>query len=202
MKQFISEITGTDMQDADDEDEKILTIDKVKELAKKGDDLMWDDFDGYTFTEGGFGLYIRTYTVEEGYSLYIGGGGPDDKPMYIDLSGKGKGRIDIRYESVDEFLGEKIPLHTVNSENGNLLTIEKVKELAKKGEDLTWSDFEEFSGVDVGSGMYIMVYPVEDTDYRVTVGGSPDRKPMYIHFGKGDGNYIDLRKDSIDDFLS
>lgn len=202
MKQFISEITGTDMQDADDEDEKILTIDKVKELAKKGDDLMWDDFDGYTFTEGGSGLYIRTYTVEEGYSLYIGGSSLYEKPMYIYLSGKGKGRIDIRYESVDEFLGEKVPLYAVDSENGNLLTIEKVKELAKKGEDLTWSDFEEFSGVDVGSGMYIMVYPVEDTDYRVTVGGSPDRKPMYIHFGKGDGNYIDLRKDSIDDFLS
>lgn len=195
---FINGIRGVETFDV----QEIIPLDTIKELAKKGDDLTWDDFDGYTFTEGGFGLYIRTYTVEEGYSLYIGGGGPDDKPMYIDLSGKGKGRIDIRYESVDEFLGEKVPLYAVDSENGNLLTIEKVKELAKKGEDLTWSDFEEFSGVDVGSGMYIMVYPVEDTDYRVTVGGSPDRKPMYIHFGKGDGNYIDLRKDSIDDFLS
>ena len=195
---FINGIRGVETFDV----QEIIPLDTIKELAKKGDDLMWDDFDGYTFTEGGSGLYIRTYTVEEGYSLGIGGGSPYEKPMYIHF-GKGDGNyIDLRYDSVDEFLGEKVPLYAVDSENGNLLTIEKVKELAKKGEDLTWSDFEEFSGVDVGSGMYIMVYPVEDTDYRVTVGGSPDRKPMYIHFGKGDGNYIDLRKDSIDEFLS
>lgn len=87
--------------------------------------------------------------------------------------------------------------------DGKLLTIDKIKELSKKGDDLTWSDFEDYYGVDVGSGLYIMHYTVEGTDYSVTVGGgSPYEKPMYIHFGKDDGNYIDLRKDSIDEFLS
>lgn len=107
-------------------------------------------------------------------------------------------------EEMKQFISEitGTDVQDADDEDEKILTIDKVKELAKKGDDLTWSDFEEFSGMDVGSGMYIMVYPVEGTDYRVTVGGSPDRKPMYIHFGKGDGNYIDLRKDSIDEFLS
>lgn len=200
---YIEQIKNSAMFYAAERDGKLITLDKVKELAKKGDDLTWSDFEDYYGVDVGSGLYIMYYAVEgTDYSVTVGGDNPYEKPMYIRF-GKGDGNyIDLRYDSLYEILGEKIPLYAVDSENGNLLTIEKVKELAKKGEDLTWSDFEEFSGVDVGSGMYIMVYPVEDTDYRVTVGGSPDRKPMYIHFGKGDGNYIDLRKDSIDEFLS
>lgn len=87
--------------------------------------------------------------------------------------------------------------------DGKLITMDKVKELARKGEELTWSDFESYYGVDVGSGLYIMVYAVDGTDYTVSVGGgSLNEKPMYIHFGSGDGNYIDLRYDSVDDFLN
>lgn len=195
MKQFIGEITGTAVRDADDEDVKILTIYKVKELAKKGDDLTWSDFDGYTFTEGGSGLYIKSYSVEGGYNLMIGGEGRETKPMYIYLTGNGKQRIDIRYDSIDDFLAD--------DKGENLLTMDKVKELAKKGDDLTWSDFEAFSGADVGSGLYIMAYHVEGTDYTVAVGGgSLDEKPMYIHLGRVNGNYIDIRYDSIDDFLN
>ncbi|MDE6131754.1 MAG: hypothetical protein K2G04_00045, partial [Oscillospiraceae bacterium] len=100
---FINGIRGVETFDVQD----VIPLDKVKELAQKGDDLMWEDFDGYAFTEGGSGLYIRFYSVEDGYSLTIGGGDPNDKPMYIYLSGNGKERIDIRYDSVDEFLKEK-----------------------------------------------------------------------------------------------
>lgn len=194
MKQFIGEITGTAVHDAADEDVKILTMDKVRELAKKGDDLTWSDFDGYTFTEGGSGLYIKSYAVEGGYNLMIGGEGRETKPMYIYLTGNGKQRIDIRYDSIDDFL--------VDDKGENLLTMDKVKELAKKGGDLTWSDFEAFDGEDMGSGIYIMVYHVEGTDYTVVVGGgSLDRKPDYIRLGDENGNYIDIRYDSVDDFL-
>lgn len=101
---FINEVKGLVTYDAEDEDEKILTIDKVKELAQKGDDLMWDDFDGYTFTEGGSELYIKSYAVEGGYNLMICGEGRETKPMYIYLSDGKEKRIDIRYDSIDEFL--------------------------------------------------------------------------------------------------
>lgn len=103
---YIGEIKGTAASDANDKSGNLLTIDKVKELAKKGDDLTWSDFDGYTFTEGGSGLYIRSYAVEGGYNLMVSGTGRETKPMYIYLSCEGKGKIDIRYDSIDEFLNE------------------------------------------------------------------------------------------------
>ena len=103
---YIEQIKNAAMFDAAQKDGKILTIDKVKELAKKGDDLTWSDFDGYTFTEGGSGLYIKSYSVEGGYNLMIGGGGRETKPMYIYLSDGNDNIIDIRYDSIDEFLNE------------------------------------------------------------------------------------------------
>lgn len=180
-----------------------LTIEKVKELSQKGDALDWSDFTDFSGTDIGSGLFIMSYDVEgTDYTVLVGGAGVDVKPMYISLCGADGKEIDIRRDSVEEFLGEKVPLNAAERENANLLTLDKVKELAKKGEDLTWSDFEEFSGTDMGSGLYIMVYNVKDTDYIVAVGGgSINENPMYIHFGK-DGNYIDLRTDSLDDYLN
>ncbi len=101
---YIEQIKNSAMFNTAKEDGKILTIDKVKELAKKGDDLTWSDFDGYTFTEGGSGLYIKSYSVEGGYNLMIGGSGRETKPMYINLSDGNGNLIDIRYDSVDDFL--------------------------------------------------------------------------------------------------
>lgn len=173
-----------------------LTFEKVKKLAEKGDKLDWSDFENFSGTEVGSGLFIMAYSVENtDYWVHIGGV-PGEKPWYVYLSEDwNEQRIDIRYDSIDDFLAD--------DKVENLLTIDKVKELAKKGDDLTWSDFEAFDGTDVGSGSYIMVYAVYGTDYTVAVGGgSLDQKPMYIHFGSGDGNYIDIRYDSIDDFLN
>ncbi len=78
----------------------------------------------------------------------------------------------------------------------------KVKELAKKGDDLMWSDFDGYAFTEGGSGIYIKLYEIEGTDYTVAVGGVPDKKPMYINLGDENGNYIDIRYDSVDDFLN
>lgn len=83
------------------------------------------------------------------------------------------------------------------------LTLKKVKELAKKGEDLSWSDFERFDHEDIGSGLYIYAFDV-DEDYRLLIGGgSPDIKPYYIMLTlkTDDSEYIDIRTDSVDDFI-
>ena len=47
--------------------------------------------------------------------------------------------------------------------DGNLLTLDKVLELSAKGEDLTWSDFEQYESKDVGSGLYIYFYDIDDS---------------------------------------
>lgn len=60
------------------------------------------------------------------------------------------------------------------------LTMEKLKALVSaKGKELTWSDFEQFEGQDIGSGLYIMEYPI-DAAFRLVVGGVPNEKPWYI----------------------
>lgn len=45
------------------------------------------------------------------------------------------------------------------------LTISKVKELMNKGDNLTFGDFEQYDGEDIGSGFFIMRYEVEPNHY-------------------------------------
>lgn len=90
-----------------------------------------------------------------------------------------------------------------NASNTNNLTMDKVKELAKKGDELTWSDFEAYDGNDIGSGLIIISYQI-NSDYFVLIGGvGKDVKPMYIRLVKGDDmdEYIDIRYENIDSFI-
>lgn len=83
------------------------------------------------------------------------------------------------------------------------LTIEKVKELAKKGEDLSWEDFNDYQGTSIGSGLYILEYDIDDEYYLVIGGVSTEEKPMYIYLEKSSNSdkYIDIRTDDISDFI-
>lgn len=83
---------------------KRLTLDDIVFLSEKGNDLTWDDFDGYQYTETGSGLLIRLYPVDERYGLSVGGA-PGKKLSYILLSdGINGASIDIRTEDVKAFL--------------------------------------------------------------------------------------------------
>ncbi len=85
-----------------------LTLEKVTELSKKGEDLTWKDFEAYDYIETGSGLYIRIYDINDDYSLSIGGGSSLSSPMYIYLTYKKTAyqRIDIRYNDVESFTEE------------------------------------------------------------------------------------------------
>lgn len=172
--------------------DEAFTLEKVKKLAEKGDNLDWSDFENFSGTEVGSGLFIMAYNVENtDYWVHVGGV-PGEKPWYVYLSKSEDWdkRIDIRYDSVDDFLRDKT------------LTMEKVRELAKKGDDLMWDDFDGYNFTEGGSGLYIRSYVVEG-GYNLMIGGdgSLADKPMYIYLG-GKGKRIDIRYDSIDEFLS
>jgi len=86
------------------------------------------------------------------------------------------------------------------------LTLEKVKELAKKGDNLSWKDFKSFEGKEVGSGLYIMAYPIDDK-YAVTIGGGGlESKPKYIYLNYNNNaekeKYIDIRHDDVEKFIN
>lgn len=66
------------------------------------------------------------------------------------------------------------------SEQKKKLTLDYVKALSDKGWELDWKDFEGFEGEDIGSGMYVMYYPI-DEEYSLYVRGkSLDEKPEYV----------------------
>ena len=87
---------------------KRLTLDDVVFLAQKGMDLDWEDFESYTYTETGFGLYIRVYEIDKRFSVWIGGSGCYEKSFYIHLNiNDGSGAfINLRTDSVEEFIAE------------------------------------------------------------------------------------------------
>lgn len=186
---YISEIRGVDADDA--ETQNLIIMKEVRELAEKGDDLDWVDFAKYYGVEAGSGLYIMAYEIKGmDYSVTIGGV-PNEKPWYIYLNGENDSRIDIRYDSVDEFL----------KENKDMLSLDTIKELAKKGDDLMWDDFDGYSFTEGGSGLYIRFYSVED-GYSLSIGGGgPNDKPMYIYLSGNGKERIDIRYDSVEEFL-
>lgn len=66
------------------------------------------------------------------------------------------------------------------------LTTKDIIELAKKGDALTWSDFEGYVHEDVGSGLYIWEFKIEEgSGYTLRVGGVPPQKPSYIMLYRG-----------------
>jgi len=73
----------------------------------------------------------------------------------------------------------------------NKLSLEKVIELSKKCNELSWEDFGKYDSIEIGSGLYIRHYGI-------------DEKPMYIYLIKvnNSDNYIDIRIDNIGDFIS
>ena len=84
------------------------------------------------------------------------------------------------------------------------LTIERVIRLAEnRGEELTWSDFQMYSGRDVGSGLFILLYEI-DENFELRIGGVPTVEPMYIRLvTKSDrDNYIDIRTEDVEKFLA
>lgn len=89
----------------------------------------------------------------------------------------------------------------------NPLTIDKLKAIyAAKGTNIDWSDFDEFEGEDVGSGVYLMCYPIDD-EYSLYVSGrSLDEKPDSVilkrkYQGKDFADY-DVLLGDLDGFLA
>ena len=76
------------------------------------------------------------------------------------------------------------------------LFIDNVIELSAKGESLTWSDFAQYECVETGSGLYILLYDIDDT-FQLIIGGNgnTEETPMYIRLAlKIDiDTYVDVR---------
>ena len=177
-----------------------LTLEKLREICG-GDPskLTWSDFEGYEAKDVGSGLYILEYSIEGAYTLLIGGV-PEEEPMYMifSLIGRDDG-IDIREGGLEDYLNTEFGTTMTHMP----LTIEKLKSLVnEKGKDLTWSDFEQFESTSFGSGLLYLQYGIEGS-YTLTIGGVPDMEPYIMELHAAGQYYaIDIREDSIDEYLS
>lgn len=73
----------------------------------------------------------------------------------------------------------------------------------KKGEALTWSDFEGYAYEEAGSGLYIRVYDVNEECYVMVGGPSLEESPLYVRLvSRDDGEqYVELREGGLEGFL-
>ncbi len=89
----------------------------------------------------------------------------------------------------------------VVSQEGRL-TLDDVVLLSQKGDALTWSDFERYQGREIGSGLYIMRYEIDDL-FDVLVGGYSDETPWYIYLcvNSESEDRIDIRTEDVSTFI-
>ena len=152
---------------------KSMTLDDVRALAKKGDDLLFEDFQKYkgVNVSSNFDSYIMVYGVEGGYRLIVRSE-QSGKPDSVNLESiweSGGGGIDIRYGNINEFLS-KWPI------------IMQVKD-----------------GTATPSGVTVTLKNVTDTEYtygesytvqRKTDNGWVDVEPVIENYGFDDIAYM------------
>lgn len=86
------------------------------------------------------------------------------------------------------------------------LTLDDVIRLSQKGEALTWSDFAQYEYTDVGSGLYIHRYQIDDM-FQLSIGGVPESPPLYMvldYAANADANLylsIDIRTEDVEKFI-
>lgn len=81
------------------------------------------------------------------------------------------------------------------------LTKDDVIRLSRKGDALTWSDFENYEYTDIGSGLFVWEFIIDD-DLRLLVGGvGLETKPGYIRLKGSNRKDIDIRYEDPEDFI-
>ena len=83
------------------------------------------------------------------------------------------------------------------------LTLDTLIEMCKNDPSaLSWSDFEQYESAEVGSGLYILQYIIEDK-YTLAIGGVPNEEPWYMHFGViGEEESIDIREGGLEEYIA
>ncbi len=104
-------------------------------------------------------------------------------------------------DTISDVVGADSPASILK---GKQLTLEELTELSKKGKELSWEDFDEFSYIETGSGLYIRHYQI-DGRFSLAIGGSgTDTRPMYMYLAapyEGTGKFIDIRGDDVEAFI-
>lgn len=94
----------------------------------------------------------------------------------------------------DAYVYREIDPNAAFPDGPPILTMEDVISLSQKGEDLTWSDFDQYAYSETGSGLYIRVYEINDQYSLWIGGGSTTGEPIYIYLTTDTDERIDMRR--------
>lgn len=84
-----------------------------------------------------------------------------------------------------------------------ILTMEDVIRLSQKGMELTWNDLAPYECTDIGSGLYLMEYPIDERFSLVCIDTSLSGYPMGIRLTDRETELaIDIRSHNVESFLS
>lgn len=84
------------------------------------------------------------------------------------------------------------------------LTLEEVLTLSEKSMAITWEDLAEYSYNDVGSGLFVCSYEIDETFYLQLTGGSMHGTPMSICLYAKNGEseeYVNIRRTYADEHI-
>lgn len=91
-----------------------------------------------------------------------------------------------------------------DSDNKKQMTLDDVIELSKKGDDLTFADFEKYYYINIGSGLIIEKFIIND-NYDLYVGGSSSVGYVKLKYKEDkttdDYKEIDIRKENVEEFI-
>lgn len=157
-----------------------------------------DENTGVTGTANDGMVYFSATTTDDVcYDVAVAEAAPEEPKMMMAPPHTRAERA-VESESVNKALG------TQDSMIAPTLTIEELCNIvSEKGNDLTWSDFEGYESFEVGSGIFILHYPIND-DFFLAIAGMPDEEPKEIRLVyKGEeGVYITLPDGDIDEFVT
>lgn len=87
-----------------------------------------------------------------------------------------------------------------------MLALNDVIELSKRGDSLSWGDFARYRSEAVGSGLCILRYPIDgEPGFYIVMGGpSMEEKPWYIRLVDAEtpDHFIDMQTGDVETFLA
>lgn len=144
-------------------------------------------------------------------AVRLRGSGPDEQfTFYVDTEAckVAEGTIQIQMICNElTYVKNGSDLHKssdVDETLGMRLALDDVIWLSKKGQNLSWEDFDHFPYIETGSGLYIRVYEIDEM-FSLAIGGAgPNSVPMYIYLSASDGweERIDIRTDDVASFIA
>ena len=81
-----------------------------------------------------------------------------------------------------------------------LLTLDDVIRISKKGENITWDDFKDFKNEDIGSGLWVYKFEIDD-EYHLIISGNKEYEPNYIYLVDKAKNQINVKTENVEEIL-